>query len=103
MESRDRRVTRRAFLQLNACATASMAIWLAACARPNVPASTNPVATAASGTTALQLPTYMPFAGVKPDLPAGDKGIDPAFFSFPTTLTRSVTETPGNGGDVTAA
>ena len=79
-----------------------MAIWLAACARPNVPASTNPVATAASATTSLQLPTYVPFTGVKPDLPAGDKGIDPAFFSFPTTLTRSVTETPGNGGDVTA-
>src|SRR5690242_12164560 len=43
---------------------------------------------AATGATAatsgkVQLPTYVPFQGPKPDLPGNDQGLDPAFFKFP--------------------
>jgi putative aldouronate transport system substrate-binding protein len=90
-------LSRRAFLRLNVSAAAGLGLWMVACsAAPRAPA------TPTSASSPLQLPTYTPYAGVKPDLPAADNGIDPAFFTFPQTLGKSVSETPGSGGDVTA-
>src|SRR3954453_22267428 len=91
------RMPRRAFLRLNVSAVATLGLWMVACsAAPRAPASPT------SGGSPLQLPTYPPYGGVKADLPAADNGIDPAFFTFPQSLAKSVNETPGSGGEVTA-
>jgi putative aldouronate transport system substrate-binding protein len=50
----------------------------------------------------MNLPSYEPIAGVKPDLPATDSGLQDAYFAYPKTLVKSVTTPPGTGGDVTA-
>lgn len=46
---------------------------------------------------AVTLPTYVPYTGVKPDLPGTEQGVDPAFRNFPRDHPRSVPEPPGNG------
>lgn len=54
----------------------------------------------AAKNTAVTLPTYVPYTGVKPDLPATDKGVDPAFRNFPKERP-SAAEKPGNGETLT--
>jgi putative aldouronate transport system substrate-binding protein len=50
---------------------------------------------------AVQLPTRVPLTSIKPDLPASEDGsIDPAFVNYPANPPKTVTETPGRGGDV---
>jgi putative aldouronate transport system substrate-binding protein len=62
-----------------------------------------PAAPPTSGPTGkLTLPTYTPVELAKPDLPGTAAGVDPAYFTFPKTLAKSVTDTPSRGGDVTA-
>src|SRR5207244_1917993 len=58
--------------------------------------------TSSAGGGAVKLPTYVPFEGPKPDLPGNEKGLDPAFFKFPTDLVKSVPTPPGDGSTVTA-
>jgi putative aldouronate transport system substrate-binding protein len=48
------------------------------------------------------MPTYQPITGATPDLAGTAAGIDPAYFTYPKTLFKSVPETPGSGGDVSA-
>lgn len=48
------------------------------------------------------LPTYVPFSGPKPDLAGNEQGLDPAFYKFPTGLTKSVPQPPGDGSTVSA-
>ena len=61
-----------------------------------------PAATAA-GSRAVQLPTRFPLEGIKPDLPASADGlIDAAFVNYPADPPKTVQETPGRGGEVTA-
>ena len=43
---------------------------------------------------AVQLPTYAQYQGIKPDLPATEAGVDPAFRYFPTTNPSVVPEKP---------
>ena len=50
---------------------------------------------------AVTLPTYIPYTGVKPDLPGTEQGVDPAFRNFPADRPTSVPEAPGNGETVT--
>jgi putative aldouronate transport system substrate-binding protein len=50
----------------------------------------------------VKLPTYVPFAGPKPDLAGNAQGLDPAFFKFPTDLVKSVAQPPGDGSPVSA-
>ncbi len=50
--------------------------------------------------TAVQLPTYVPYTGLKPDLPGTEAGVDPAFRNFPKDRPKSVTEVPGKGESV---
>jgi putative aldouronate transport system substrate-binding protein len=47
-------------------------------------------------------PTYVPFAGPKPDAPGDDTGVQPLYLTYPETLTQSVNETVGDGSKVTA-
>jgi len=47
--------------------------------------------------TSVQLPTYIPYTAVKPDLPGTEQGVDPAFRNFPKERPKSVPEVPGNG------
>ena len=67
-------------------------------------AATSVLAPAAAPTAGpggkLTLPTYLPIELVKPDLPPTDAGVDPAYFTFPKTLVKSVNGIPSNGGDV---
>jgi putative aldouronate transport system substrate-binding protein len=65
----------------------------AATARPAAAA-----ATISSG--GLKLPTYVPIAGVKPDLP-GDDVIPDGYLQFPKSTFKSVADKPGTGADVT--
>ena len=50
----------------------------------------------------VKLPTAIPFAGPKPDLPGSPAGLDPAYFKFPTDLVKSVAQPPGDGSAVSA-
>jgi putative aldouronate transport system substrate-binding protein len=74
---------------------------LAAACAPAAP--TAPSATArpaALGAASVNLPTYVPFQGPKPDFPPSADGIVPAgYLSFPRTLTRSTNGPLGTPGD----
>lgn len=68
-------------------------------------ASLSSCRTSKSGNTtganqAVKLPTYQRFAGIKPDLPGTDEGVDDAFRTFPKNNPKSVTEVPGDGSKV---
>ena len=56
---------------------------------------------AASVNAAVGLPTYVPYTGLKPDLPGTEQGVDPAFRNFPQDNPKSVPEKPGSGGTLT--
>ena len=56
---------------------------------------------AASVNASVGLPTYVPYTGVKPDLPGTEEGVDPAFRNFPKDNPKSVAEKPGQGGTLT--
>lgn len=47
-------------------------------------------------------PTYVPFAGPAPDAPGDDAGVQPLYLNYPQQVARSVTDTVGDGSDVTA-
>ncbi len=56
-----------------------------------------PEENSASANTAVKLPTYIEYEGVKPDLPGTEEGVDPAFHHFPAKQAVSVEEKPGSG------
>lgn len=93
-------MSRRGFLTATAGTLGAIAAepLLAACGTAGPPAKTG----AASGTTLKQiLPNYYPSSLVKPDF-ASVNGSSPAFLNYPTSLVKTVTETPGSGGSYTA-
>lgn len=47
-------------------------------------------------------PSYVPFEGPKPDLPATTEGVQATYLTYPQNLAQAVTETPGDGTKVTA-
>ncbi|WP_214324272.1 extracellular solute-binding protein [Nonomuraea sediminis] len=53
------------------------------------------------GVGSLKMPTYVPFAGPKPDFPGNAKGLDPGYLSFPASPVKSVKATPGDGSTIT--
>lgn len=75
-------------------------------------AATAPVLTACGGNSTLgdssasnlgvKLPTYVRFEGVKPDLPATDKGVMPGYLAYPATPETVLDEPPAKGGSVSA-
>lgn len=56
----------------------------------------------ASADAAVQLPTLVPYTGVKPDLTQTAQGTRPGFFRYPAAPPRFVTEAPASGGTVRA-
>jgi putative aldouronate transport system substrate-binding protein len=107
-------VSRRSFLRFSGALLAMTgARLLAACGTPAAPSQTAPSAGSANTTPATSgaaqsttklanlLPTYIPNAQApKADLPSTGPGIDDAWTSFPKQAFKSVTETPGRGGDI---
>jgi len=79
---------------------------------PKPAATTAPAAapTAAPATTTskpatsgkVQLPTYVPTAGLKPDVPGSDV-IPDGYMNYPKSPIQSVATPPGDGGEVTVA
>jgi len=92
-----------AAIPLLAACGASVPAAPATGATPGQGATLAPAAPPTGATSSkLTLPTYIPTELAKPDLPGTASGVDPAYFTFPKTLVKSVTDTPGRGGDVTA-
>jgi putative aldouronate transport system substrate-binding protein len=46
---------------------------------------------------AVKLPSYIPFTGLKPDLPATEQGVEPAFRRWPSTNPKVIEDKPGTG------
>ncbi len=92
----DQEPNRRQFLRAAAGGAVAAAVGL-----PVLAACTG-TQRAGAGTQAARLPTYVPFKGPAPDLPASAAGVEAGYFAYPTSLVRSVHEPPGRGGDVTA-
>jgi putative aldouronate transport system substrate-binding protein len=66
-------------------------------------AGATPAAGATAAASGVRLPTHVPFVdGPTPDLPGNEKGLDPAFFKFPTQLVKTVPQPPGDGSEVSA-
>lgn len=57
---------------------------------------------AGSGGGSVRLPGYVPYTGLKPDLPGTPEGVLPAFFSYPANPVAFTTEPPAKGGVVHA-
>ncbi len=93
------RMSRRGFLTATAGAVGAVAAQplLAACGTGGAPAKTG-----AASTHLLQriLPHYQANSLVKPDYPSVS-GSSPAYLSYPSTLVRTVSETPCSGGSYT--
>jgi putative aldouronate transport system substrate-binding protein len=69
---------------------------------PLITACTTTTVKESSGSVAGILPTYVPLKSVKADLPGSAAGVRDEYLRYPTDLVRSVAETPGRGGDLTA-
>lgn len=50
----------------------------------------------------VELPSYVPFAGIKPDYPPTEAGVQAAYASYPTERVRVYSDKPGTGGRVWA-
>jgi putative aldouronate transport system substrate-binding protein len=87
--------------------TAVAAPTSAARTSATVPAPTTAPAVVATPTTVTAsrgaaLPSYLPQTAIKPDVPGSPDGmIDSAFINYPANPVKTVTQTPGSGGDVT--
>jgi putative aldouronate transport system substrate-binding protein len=104
--------TRRVFLRLSVALTAAGAsqFLLAACsvapAPATAPTSNTPAVAAATPRPAtvsgasVALPTFVPSAAVKADLP-GTQTIPDGYLSYPKSAFKSVSDAPGAGGDIT--
>jgi putative aldouronate transport system substrate-binding protein len=94
------RMSRRGFLTATAGAVGAVAAQplLSACGTGGAPAKTG-----AASTSLLQriLPHYKPSSLAKPDYPSV-AGSSPAYLSYPSTLMRTVADTPGSGGSYSA-
>ncbi|GAA3465657.1 extracellular solute-binding protein [Nonomuraea roseola] len=97
--------TRRGFLGL----VGMSALALAGCATPSTPRPGTGGATAAAADKLKTLtPTYVPFAGVKPDIPGtvstlpGVPDISGGFTSYPANPAAALTQKAGKGGSYKA-
>jgi putative aldouronate transport system substrate-binding protein len=102
--------TRRVFLRLTMtlAAVSASQFLLEACSVAPAPSASTPRAAATGGGTSssssssgsIALPTYAPIAAVKADLP-GTQTLPDGYLSYPKTTFKSVSDTPGAGGDIT--
>jgi putative aldouronate transport system substrate-binding protein len=50
----------------------------------------------------VKLPDYIPYRGLRPDLPGNEQGLASAFFTYPANPARAITAVPGDGQPITA-
>lgn len=74
-----------------AAAAALSPAFLAGCSKKKTNNST-------AANTKVKLPSYIPYTGVKPDLPGDRAGVDPAYFKYPANPVHAASGTPGKGG-----
>lgn len=88
------RVDRRTLL-LGSAVAAGSAVALGACGsdKSHNTAQTN---------EKVKLPTYLPYRGVRPDLPGNAKGLQNGFLRYPANPVKATDRKPGKGGDVSA-
>ena len=55
-----------------------------------------------AGKNLVPWPAYVPFSGPEPDGPGDDTGVQPLYLTYPRQVDRSVSDTVGDGSDVTA-
>lgn len=68
-----------------------------------VPATVAPTPATGAARGAAQLPTYVPLPGITPDLPASADGlVDAGFVNYPANPIKTVQDTPGRGGEISA-
>lgn len=90
------RINRRLFLTGTAAAALAGPSLLAACTSGG--GSGNPSQSVAG----LQMPTYVPYSGVKPDLPGNAQGLLDAFLNYPDPPLKATNGAPGDGSTVSA-
>ncbi len=78
---------------------ASTSISAATSSAPAAVAATTPQP-AAAGSSSVALPTFVPIAAVKADLP-GTQTLPDGYLSYPKSTFKSVSDTPGAGSDIT--
>ncbi|MBV8087023.1 MAG: extracellular solute-binding protein [Chloroflexi bacterium] len=93
-------LSRRSFLRAGAAGVATLPWLLDACGNAASSGGLTPANGSGSKSSAVT-PAYLPFTGLKPDLPGTDT-VPPAFFNYPKDLVRAVPQAPGKGGDVSA-
>jgi putative aldouronate transport system substrate-binding protein len=72
-------------------------------AAPTQAPAVAPTAAVKPAAQGVQLPTYAPLTAIKPDLPASPDGmVDPAFLNYPANPVKTVQNTPGGGGEISA-
>jgi len=103
---------RRGFLRVGGVTAASAAVGvLGACggsgsgAKESGSAASGPTASAGSSSAAgskLALPDFVPYTGVKADLPATAAGADPGFLTFPKDNPTLYAKKPGSSKEFSA-
>ncbi|MGS2617770.1 extracellular solute-binding protein [Micromonospora sp. LZ34] len=92
-------LSRRSLLRMIGAGAAAVAVpGLAACGG----SGGNSGSVGNAGKDLVPWPTYVPFTGVKPDLPGDDRGVQGAYLTYPQTLAQSVAAKPGDGSTVHA-
>jgi putative aldouronate transport system substrate-binding protein len=100
--------SRRTFLRLTTAATLAglggaqllaQACTIAPSAPGGAAAPTTRPASGPAPSGAVKLPTYVPIAAVKADLP-GTENIPDGYLAYPKSTFKSVSATPGSGGEV---
>ncbi|MFJ3583011.1 extracellular solute-binding protein [Streptomyces sp. NPDC090127] len=93
-------VSRRSVLQTIGIGTALAAtgVSLSACSTPGGSGQD----AGNSGKDLAPFPTYVPFAGPEPDLAATEQGVQAGYLTYPSELTQSVQEKPGDGKKIRA-
>lgn len=92
----DRVLTRRTAIRGGVAAGISVAVAGAAASCSTGSSTSNTPADNAG----VELPTYVPYTGVKADVPSTAEGAQPAFFSYPAEPTMFTEDAPGAGGTV---
>ncbi|MGH2366430.1 MAG: extracellular solute-binding protein [Chloroflexota bacterium] len=109
-------VSRRQFIRWGAggalASTVALPLLLEACGSAASPASSSasvtasgaasgaPASAGAAAASTFTTPTFVAFNGPKPDIPGNDKGLPPAYGTYPKNLVKSVQSVPGKGGPV---
>jgi len=87
-------LTRRGLLR-GALAISAAGVAGAAC-------GSEPVANSQSANDKVQLPNYLKYGGVKPDLAGNAQGLADGFYGYPKSVVTATHDVPGDGKAVTA-